>query len=153
MNDTDDKRLNDEAREMCLASLCNLAKENGLTVQNVGAEKDENTTNASFAINSQVGVGMSIRAGWVIMGMNGYISSFPHGEDYHAMLRRKSNGPKGWEDFISKGACLAYVNFHAGKGLSADNFVPSEASDVEAMFKDLEINNESCEWGRKELPK
>lgn len=39
MNDADGQRLNAEAGEMCLASLCSLAKEYDLPMQHVGPKK------------------------------------------------------------------------------------------------------------------
>ena len=86
MNKTELNKLRSKARKACLAALRKLAKTHGLTTQRVAGEAVAgDSTNAGFAIGCAVGLGMNILAGTVIMGRNGYISCFPHGEEYHTM--------------------------------------------------------------------
>jgi hypothetical protein len=154
MNKTELKKLRSKARTACLNVLRTLAKDKGLRTQRVAAEALGKTTNAGFAVGNHVGLGVNVLAGTVIMGRNGYISCFPHGENYHSMLR-ETGGPgwgtqKDWEEFIEN-PVLAYVDFAKGTALSADNFDPTNEREVKSMLKLLEISKESCAWGRKDV--
>jgi hypothetical protein len=154
MTNTELRRHRSKARKACLASLRKLAKNNGLRTQRVAGEAIAgDSTNAGFAIGCAVGLGSNILAGTVIMGRNGYISCFPHGEDYHTMLRRRNDAPgyasrKDWEEFAQK-PVLGYVDFAHGTALFADNFDPTDDEDVRSILETLEISKESCEWGRE----
>lgn len=153
MNKTELKKLRSRARKACLTALRRLAKDNGLRMQRVVTEALGKTTNAGFVIGDHVGLGMNVFAGTVIMGRNGYISCFPHGENYHTMLRLGADGPgwgsrKDWEEFTQK-PVLGYVDFAKGEALFADNFDPTSAKDVRTVLNVLEISKESCAWGRE----
>jgi hypothetical protein len=154
VNKTELKKLRSKARRACLNALRKLAKDNGLRTQRVAAEALGKMTNAGFAIGDHVGLGMNVLAGTVIMGRNGYISCFPHGENHHSMLREAGGPgwgtPKDWGEFIQK-PVLAYVDFAKGKALFADNFDPTSEKKVNSMMQLLEISKESCEWGRKDI--
>jgi hypothetical protein len=156
MTKTKHKQLSARAHKVCLTALRKLAKDHGLKVQYVGGDSIVGKlTKAAFAIGENVGMGMHVRAKWVIMGRNGYLSSRPHGEDCHTMLIRLNDGPgygsvKEWEEFIADhGNCLAFVNFGHGHFLGSDNFDPTNTKEVENLLSLLEINKDSCKWGRE----
>jgi hypothetical protein len=128
-------------RAACTKALRELAREHGLKV--VHAYKN---VDVDDLIGNEMGIGMSIRAGHVILGKRGYISNRPHGDSFHRDFEPGWGSDNDWNQFFDH-PCLSYVSFSVFP--SGDNFDPQNKQDV---IEAMKLINTERDPMQEELP-
>jgi hypothetical protein len=121
-------------RKACLKALRELARKYDLKV--IRATKD---ADANLRIGAELGLGMGVRARYVIMGEKGYISSAPHGDTFHTAFVPGWGSQKDWDEFLPDPS-LSYVHFPTFP--SGDNFRPNTDSQVKSVLKLVGIGHQ-----------
>src|SRR5271166_1998976 len=127
MTKTETKRRYGQMRKACLKVLRELARKHGLKV--IRAAKD---ADANLRIGSELGLGLGVRARYVVMGEKGYISSAPHGDTFHTAFVPGWGSQQDWDEFLAD-PLLSYVHFPTFP--SGDNFSLNTVSQIKSVFK------------------
>jgi len=127
------KRLDARVRAVCLTALRRLANKHGLKV-----------VKASNKAAAQIGamMGFNGRAGYGVLGERGYISSVPHGDDFHTAFTPGHGKDRDWKRFFTR-PCLSYVQGFPelqGQGPLGDNFSPQDRGEVDGVLKACGLN-------------
>lgn len=110
-------------RLVCFEALLRFGKANHLRVVRAHTDRDAHRHSIGSRIRNAFGMDMDVRAGHVITGTNGYISSRPHGDAFHTGYKPGYGSEQDWKRFFAH-PLLSYVLLLPDSYPSGENFDP-----------------------------
>lgn len=148
--------LRQRARAAAVTALEMMAQQHGLSVQHLGRTEDKPYTVADFEIGHVVGYLTDLRAGYILWGSKGYISTEPHCDDVHSLFYfSREFGrviPQCNEAELrqyTKRPSFGYVRIYEDGDYHADNVAVGDTKRIAELISELEITPESCVQGRE----